>query len=114
MDSCQKKSRHLQESEPRAGIGDYWVWTASSLPSRLRLTSDLSQHRSEAAATTFIQQICGARAGQATFFTSDKLPAYVSALVATYSVVEPPPAKRGRGRPCHQPKRSIDATYARV
>ncbi len=116
MDICQKKSRHLQESEPREGIGDYWVWTAISLPSRLRITSYLSQHRSEAAATTFIQHISGASDGQATFFTSDKLPAYVSALVATYSVVEPPPAKRGRGRPRHQPKRIIDAQlrYAQV
>ena len=116
MDLCQKKSRHLHADEPREGIGDYWIWTAISLPSRLRITSYLSQERSEEAATSFIQQIRARSDGQAPFFTSDKLPAYVTALVANYSQPEPPPEKRGRGRPRLTPRRIIDAQlrYAQV
>ncbi len=72
MDICQKPSRHLPENEPLKASAT----TGSGQPSqglrRLRITSYLSQHRSEAAATTFIQQICGASDGQAAFFTSDK------------------------------------------
>lgn len=97
-------------------MGDYWVWTAISLPSRLRLTSYLSQERSEVAATAFIQQIRARSDGHAPFFTSDKLPAYVTALVANYSEAEPPPEKRGRGRPRRKPKRIMDKQlrYAQV
>ena len=106
----------MQADELVAGMGDYWVWTAISLPSRLRLTSYLSQERSEAAATNFIQQIRARSDGHAPFFTSDKLPAYVTALVANYSEAEPPPEKRGRGRPRRTPKRIIDEQlrYAQV
>jgi hypothetical protein len=97
-------------------VGDYWIWTAISLPSRLRITSYLSQERSEEAATRFIQQIRAKSDGRAPFFTSDKLPAYVAALVANYSTIAAPPAKRGRGRPRQQPKRLIDPElrYAQV
>ncbi len=116
MDLCQKKSRHLHADEPCAGIGDYWIWTAIALPSRLRITSYLSQERSEVSASTFIQQIRARSDGQAPFFTSDKLPAYVTALVANYSTAEPPPEKRGRGRPRRTPRRIIDdqLRYAQV
>lgn len=116
MDLRQKKSRHIDADEPRAGIGDYWIWTAIALPSRLRITSYLSQERSEVSATTFIQQIRARSDGQAPFFTSDKLPAYVTALVANYSTVEPPPEKRGRGRPRRTPRRRVDEQlrYAQV
>ncbi len=116
MDICQKKSRHIPEDETIPGMGDYWIWRALSVPSRLRLTSYLSQERSEAAATTFIQYLRASSDGQAPFFTSDKLPAYVAALVANYSVAEPPPVKRGRGRPRQEPKRIIDEQlrYAQV
>jgi len=116
MDFRQKKSRHMQADELGAGVGDYWVWTAISLPTRLRVTSHLSQARNESAATAFIQHIRARSDGHAPFFTSDKLPAYVTALVANYSVVEPPPAKRGRGRPRRTPKRIVDSQlrYAQV
>jgi len=46
--------------------------------------------------------------GRAPLFTSDKLPAYLTALTALYSTPEPPPLKRGRGRPRKEPKRIID------
>jgi hypothetical protein len=49
-------------------------------------------------------------------FTSDKLPAYVAALIAHYSLPEPPPAQRGRGRPRQTPRRVVDTKllYAQV
>ena len=68
-----KKSRHL--AEVVVGVGDYWIWTAIWLPSRLRVTSYLSHERSEEAATTFIQPRRARSNGQAPLFTSDKLPA---------------------------------------
>ncbi len=49
-------------------------------------------------------------------FTSDKLPAYVAALIANYSTPEPPPLKRGPGRPRQEPQRILDPDlcYAQV
>lgn len=49
-------------------------------------------------------------------FTSDKLPAYVEALITNYSTTEPPAAKGGRGRPRTKPRRVIDPEllYAQV
>src|SRR5918992_1302799 len=41
MDLCQKKSRNFRPDEKAAGKGDYWIWTAIALPSRLRVTSYL-------------------------------------------------------------------------
>lgn len=80
------------------------------------MTSSLSQERSEEAAQAFIQQFKARTDGRAPFFTSDKLPSYVAALVANYSVPEPLPVKRGPGRPRKQPKRILDPQlrYAQV
>jgi len=116
VDIHQKKSRHIPDDQAAEGVGDYWVWRAIALPSRLRITSYISQERSEAAASTFIQYLRASSDGQAPFFTSDKLPAYIAALVANYSVAESPPVKRGRGRPRKEPKRIIDQRlcYAQV
>jgi IS1 transposase len=116
MDLCQKKSRNFYRDEETAGQGDYWIWTAVALPSRLRVTSYLSQERSEAAAQAFIRQFKARTDGQAPFFTSDKLPAYVAALVRNYSVPEPLPATRGPGRPRKQPRRLVapQLRYAQV
>lgn len=49
-------------------------------------------------------------------FTSDKLPAYVAALIANYSTPEPLAAERGRGRPRKTPRRKLDPhlLYAQV
>lgn len=54
--------------------------------------------------------------GRAPLFTSDKLPAYVKALIANYSTPEAPPLKRGPGRPRKEPKRILDPDlcYAQV
>lgn len=72
-----------------------WVITGygplSRNPRRLRITSYLSQERSEEAATQFIQQIRARSDGRVPFFTSDKLPAYVAALVANYSTLNSMP-----------------------
>ena len=102
--------------EETAEQGDYWSWTAVALPSRLRVTSYLSQERSEETAQAFIRQFKARTDGQAPFFTSDKLPAYVAALVLNYSVPEPLPATRGPGRPRKQPRRLVDPQlrYAQV
>src|SRR5947209_11313704 len=54
--------------------------------------------------------------GRAPFFASDQLPAYVAALIANYSEPEPPPARRGPGRPRKEPRRVVDPDlrYAQV
>jgi len=116
MDLCQKKSRHFSLDDEATGQGDDWIWTAVALPSRLRVTSYLSQERSEEAAQAFIRQFKARTDGQAPFFTSDKLPAYVAALILNYSVPEPLPVTRSLGRPRKQPRRLVDPQlrYAHV
>jgi len=110
-----KKQAHRRADDP-AEVGDTWIWRAMALPSRLRVVSYLSHERSEADATAFLAEFKARTAGRTPLFTSDKLPAYVAALIANYSTPEPSPLKRGRGRPRKEPKRLIDPNlcYAQV
>lgn len=102
-----KKQEHLQLDDP-PDQGDMWIWRAVALPSRLRVVSHLSHERSESEASTFLADFKARTDGAAPLFTSDKLPAYLVALIANYSTPEPPPLKRGPGRPRKEPKRVID------
>lgn len=76
----------------------------------------LSHERSEPEAIAFLAAFKARTDGQPPLFTSDKLPAYVEALVATYSTPEPPPTKRGPGRPRNTSCRVLnpDLLYAQV
>jgi len=98
-----KKQEHLQPSDPD-DIGDAWVWRASALPARLRVATHLSHDRSEKAASAVLAEFKAKTDGRPPLFTSDKLPAYVQALIANYSTPEPPPVKRGPGRPRKEPR----------
>ena len=102
-----KKQEHLQPADP-TDLGDMWIWRAVALPSRLRVVSHVSHERSEAEATAFLADFKARTDGEAPLFTSDKLPAYLAALIANYSTPEPPPLQRGPGRPRKEPKRVID------
>lgn len=75
-----------------------------------------SHERSEPEAIAFLAAFRARTDGRPPLFTSDKLPAYVDALVATYSTPEPPPAKRGPGRPRNTPHRVLnpELLYAQV
>jgi hypothetical protein len=97
-------------------VGDAWIWRALALPSRLRVVSHLSHDRSESEARAFLAQFKARTDGRAPFFASDQLPAYVAALIANYSEPEPPPARRGPGRPRKEPRRVVDPDlrYAQV
>jgi hypothetical protein len=92
------------------------MWRALALPSHLRVVTHLSHERSEEEATAFLAAFKARTDGHAPLFTSDKLPAYVAALIAPYSTPAPPPAQRGCGRPRQTPRRVWDATllYAQV
>ena len=79
-----------------------------ALPSRVRVLSHLSHERSAAEAPMFLATFEARTDGDAPFFTSDQLPAYVAALIATYSTPEPPPCPRGPGRSRKAPKRVVD------
>jgi hypothetical protein len=115
VDVHQKKQAHCREQDP-ADIGDMWVWRALALPSRLRVVSHLSHERSEPEARAFLAKFKARTDGRAPFFNSDQLPAYVAALIAMYSTPEPPPARRGPGRPRKEPRRVVDPDlrYAQV
>jgi transposase-like protein len=80
------------------------------------VVTPLSHERSEIEATAFLAAFKACTDGHPPLFTSDKLPAYVTALVANYSTAEPLPAQRGRGRPRKTPRRLIDPNllYAQV
>jgi hypothetical protein len=105
----------LQPGDP-AECGDAWIWRAIALPSHLRVVTHLSHERSEAEATTFLAAFKARTDGRPPLFTSDKLPAYVEALIANYSKPEPKPARRGPGRPRLIPRRLLDPEllYAQV
>lgn len=107
MDVYQKKQEHLQPGDPN-DLGDAWVWRAIALPSRLRVVHHLSHQRSEPEAIAFLAKFKARPDGRPPLFTSDKLPAYVEALIANYSTLEPPPVNRGPGRPRKQPRRVLD------
>ncbi len=85
-----------------------WVWRAIALPSRLRVVSHLSHKRSEAEAIAFLADFKARTDGCAPLFTSDKLLAYLAALIANYRTPKPPPAKRGPGGLRKEPKRVLD------
>jgi len=87
-----------------------------SLPSHVRVITHLSHERSELEATAFLTALKARTDGQPPLFTSDKLPAYVEALIANYSIPEAPPSRRGRGRPRQTPRRITDPEllYAQV
>jgi hypothetical protein len=93
-----------------------WAWRALAWPSRLRVVSHRSHDRSEPEARAFLAKFKARTEGRAPFFTRDQLPAYVAALIANYSTPEPPPARRGPGRPRKEPRRPVDPDlrYARV
>jgi hypothetical protein len=76
----------------------------------------LSHQRSEKEAIVFLAKLKTRTDGRPPLFTSDKLPAYVEALIANYSTPEPPPVNRGPGRPRKQPRRVLDPElcYAQV
>lgn len=115
MDVCQKKQEHLQADDP-PDLGDAWVWRAIALPSRLRVVQHLSHQRSEKEASAFLAKFKARTDGRPPLFTSDKLPAYVDALIANYSTPEPPPVNRGPGRPRKQSRRVLDPElcYAQI
>ena len=69
----------------------------------------LSHERSEKEATAFLAAFKARTDGHAPLFTSDKLPVYIAALIASYSTLESPPVQRGRGRPRQTPRRVLDA-----
>jgi hypothetical protein len=115
MDLRQKKQEHLQPNDP-SGLGDAWIGKAIAGPSHLRVVTHLSHDRSEQEATTFLAALKARTDGRPPLFTSDKLPAYVEALIANYSTPAPPPPQRGRGRPRTNPRRVLapGLRYAQV
>jgi len=56
----------------------------------LPVVTHLSHDRSEQEATAFLAAFKAKTAGHPPLFTSDKLPAYIAALINNYSTLEPP------------------------
>lgn len=113
--ASSKKQAPCEPADPDDG-GNAWVWRALALRRRLRVVAQLSPERTEEEATAFLKAFKARTDGRPPLFTSDKLPAYVAALVAHYSTPEPLPAERGRGRPRQTPQRKIEPNliYAQV
>ena len=88
-----KKQEHLNPDDPN-DIGDAWIWRATALPSHLRVITHLSHDRSEEEAITFLAAFKARTNGRPPLFTSDKLPAYVKALISNYSTPQSCPICR--------------------
>ena len=115
MDLRQKKQAHRQPDDPST-IGDTWIWKAIALPSHLRVVHHLSHERSAQEATTFLAAFKARTDGCPPLFTSDKLPAYIEALIANYSTLEPLPCRHRPGRPSQSARRLLDPAllYAQI
>jgi hypothetical protein len=115
MDLRHKKQEHLQPHDPN-DIGDAWIWRAIALPSHLRVGNHLSHDRRAKEATACLVALKVRTDGRPPLFTRDKLPAYIEALMAHYSMPAPPPRRRGPGRPRKRPRRVLapDLHSARV
>jgi hypothetical protein len=110
-----KKQEHLQPDDP-SDSGDAWIWRAITLPSHVRVVTHLSHDRSEPEAAACLAAFKARTDGRPPLFTSDKLPAYIAALIANDSMPEPPPRRRRPGRPRTRPRRVLDPDlrYAQV
>jgi hypothetical protein len=86
------------------------------LPSHGRVVTHLSHDRREQAATAVLAALKARTAGRPPVLTRDKVPASIEALIAHDSRPEPPPPRRGPGRPRQQPRRVLDPEwrYAQV
>jgi hypothetical protein len=82
----------------------------------VRVVTHLSHDRSEKEATACLAALKARPDGRPPLLTSDKLPAYIEALIANYRIPEPPPPRRGPGRRRKQPRRVLDPDlrYAQV
>jgi hypothetical protein len=77
------------------------------LPSQWRVATHLSPDRRETEATAFVAAFQARPAGHPPVVTSVKVPADIDALSANDSRPEPPPRRRGRGRPRKPPRRVL-------
>ena len=86
------------------------------MPSHVRVVHHLSHERSAQEATTFLAAFKARTDGCPPLFTSDKLPAYIEALIANYSTLEPLPCRHGPGRPSRSARRLLDPAllYAQI
>jgi hypothetical protein len=107
LDLGQEKQAHRQPPDP-SDVGDMGIGRALALPSRLRGVSHLSPDRGAPEARAFLATFQARTDGRAPSFTRDQRPAYVAAPIATYSPPQPPPARRGPGRPRKEPRRRVD------
>jgi hypothetical protein len=78
------------------------------------VVNHLSHDRSKREATRFLAAFKARTDGRSPLFTSDKLPAYVSALTANYSTVERPSAQRGRSHNKPRPILESELQYAQI
>ena len=86
------------------------------MPSHVRVVHHLSHERSAQEATAFLAAFKARTDGRPPLFTSDKLPAYIEALIANYSTPEPLPRRHGPGQPRPAARRLLDPAllYAQI
>lgn len=94
--------------------GDAWVWIAFAPQWRLVLAFVVGA-RTQAEANLLLERVKQVSNEQIPFFTSDQLPAYVSALLHVYGVWHQPERQESRGR--YPDRRRVplpDLLYAQV
>ena len=100
--SWGKKDEHRNQPDPAPDKGDVWVWRCVDADSNLRIANHLSKTREISDAVPFIRKVADRLGSTCVLFTSDKLRAYLAAILEVFGVPEPDAPERKPGR---SPKR---------
>jgi IS1 family transposase len=112
MDFCKKKTP-LPTDDPANQYGEFWLWTAIDVPTRL-IVAFRGGARTLEEAKQLLTQLA-TRLTTKPLFVSDELAHYADSLAEAFHTRVSVPRTGRRGRPC-QPRRVLDADldYATV
>lgn len=98
-----KKDQHRNQPDPAPDKGDVWVWRCIDAVTRFRIASHISKTRDITDAVPFLSRVADRLDGFEVLLTTDKLKAYLGAILEVFGVPEPKQERRtGRPRKCRK------------